>query len=249
DPEVRKRLALSEGEGEFGSADLTPLPYYVIVIDELADLMMVAAADVEASIARLAQMARAVGIHLIIATQRPSVDVLTGTIKANFPCRLAYATASRHDSRTILDAIGAERLLGKGDLLFMPAGTSRPIRLHGAYVTEQETAGLVRWLKKQGPPQIDSSVLEEPGEGRSAGEGGDNDDDMFEEAARLVIAERKASASFLQRRLRVGFSRAARLIDMMEQDGLLGPPQGSKPREVLVAADYFEEIDRAGEGV
>jgi S-DNA-T family DNA segregation ATPase FtsK/SpoIIIE len=249
DPEVQKRLALTEEEGEHASTDLKPLPYYVVIIDELADLMMVAAADVEASIARLAQMARAVGIHLIIATQRPSVDVLTGTIKANFPCRLAYATATRHDSRTILDGVGAERLLGKGDMLFMPPGTSRPVRLHGAYVTEQETAGLVRWLKKQGPPQLDASVLEDLKEHRGVADGGDPDDAMFEEAARLVIAERKASASFLQRRLRVGFSRAARLIDMMEQDGLLGPPQGSKPRDVLVGPDYFDEIDRAGEGV
>ena len=168
DPEVQKRLALTEEEGEHTSTDLKPLPYYVIVIDELADLMMVAAADVEASIARLAQMARAVGIHLIIATQRPSVDVLTGTIKANFPCRMAYATATRHDSRTILDAVGAERLLGKGDMLFMPPGTSRPVRLHGAYVTEQETAGLVRWLKKQGPPQLDWSVARGRGRGPAA---------------------------------------------------------------------------------
>lgn len=249
DPEVQKRLSLSDSDSEFSTDDLQRLPYYVVIIDELADLMMVAAADVEASIARLAQMARAVGIHLIIATQRPSVDVLTGTIKANFPCRVAYATATRHDSRTILDAVGAERLLGKGDMLFMPPGTSRPMRLHGAYVTEQETAALVRWLKKQGPPQLDETVLESPPDARGGKGDGDNDDDMFEEAARLVVAERKASASFLQRRLRVGFSRAARLIDMMEQDGLLGPPQGSKPRDVLVGPDYFEEIDRAGEGV
>ncbi|MCZ6507771.1 MAG: DNA translocase FtsK [Acidobacteria bacterium] len=249
DSEVQKRLALSESESEFSTSDLEPLPYYVIVIDELADLMTVAAADVEASIARLAQMARAVGIHLIVATQRPSVDVLTGTIKANFPCRISYATASRHDSRTILDGVGAERLLGNGDMLFMPPGTSRPIRLHGALITEQETAALVRWLKKQGPPQLDSSVLEEPADKRRGGNGASNGDEMFEEAARLVIAERKASASFLQRRLRVGFSRAARLIDMMEQDGLLGPPQGSKPRDVLVGRDYFDEIDRTKEGV
>jgi S-DNA-T family DNA segregation ATPase FtsK/SpoIIIE len=247
DPEVQKRLALNDEDSEVTNGELEALPYYVVIIDELADLMMVAAADVEASIARLAQMARAVGIHLIIATQRPSVDVLTGTIKANFPCRISYATASRHDSRTILDGVGAERLLGMGDMLFMAPGTSRPMRLHGAYVSEQETAGLVRWLKKQGPPQLDPTVLETPQDSRGPGEGGDNDDDMFEEAARLVIAERKASASFLQRRLRVGFSRAARLIDLMEQDGLLGPPQGSKPREVLVGPDYFDEIDRAKE--
>ena len=240
DPEVRKRLALSDNEADLGLDELAPLPYYVVVIDELADLMIVASSEVESSIARLAQMARAVGIHLIVATQRPSVDVLTGTIKANFPCRVSYATASRHDSRTILDQIGAEKLLGKGDMLFMPPGTSRVLRLHGAYVTEQETAGLVRWLKKQGPPQLDPAVLESPPEeARSVGDG-DGDDELFDEAARLVVAEQKASASFLQRRMRVGFSRAARLIDMMEQDGLLGPPQGSKPREVLVKRDYFE---------
>jgi S-DNA-T family DNA segregation ATPase FtsK/SpoIIIE len=244
DPEVKARLALSESESEFTDEDLQPLPYYVVIIDELADLMMVASQEVEASIARLAQMARAVGIHLIIATQRPSVDVLTGTIKANFPCRISYATASRHDSRTILDQIGAEKLLGRGDMLFMPAGTSRAIRLHGAYVTEQETAALVRWLKKQGPPELDPTVLEDAVEYGAGGEGGGEHDEMFEEAARLVVAERKASASFLQRRLRVGFSRAARLIDLMEHDGLLGPAQGSKPRDVLVSPDYFDELDR-----
>jgi S-DNA-T family DNA segregation ATPase FtsK/SpoIIIE len=190
-------------------------------------------------------MARAVGIHLIVATQRPSVDVLTGTIKANFPCRISYATASRHDSRTILDQVGSEKLLGRGDMLMMPPGSSRVIRLHGAYVSEQETASLVRWLKKQGKPELDPDVLRPPaeGEGGGAGEGGDNDDELYDEAARLVVAERQASASFLQRRMRVGFSRAARLIDLMERDGLLGPPQGSKPREVLVKPGYFMEID------
>jgi S-DNA-T family DNA segregation ATPase FtsK/SpoIIIE len=248
DPEQRKKLALNEGEGDLDEADFQPLPYIVIIIDELADLMMVASSEVETAIARLAQMARAVGIHLIVATQRPSVDVLTGTIKANFPCRIAYATATRHDSRTILDQIGAERLLGKGDMLFMPPGTSRVMRLHGGYVTEQETAALVRWLKKQGAPQYDLELLEpiEGSKGRSGGGGSDADDGdpLFDEAARLVVSEGMASASFLQRRMRVGFSRASRLIDMMEQDGLLGPPQGSKPREVLVGRDYFGEIDR-----
>lgn len=248
DPKVRERLALSErveGEIERSMEDLKPLPYYVIVIDELADLMMACSAEVEASIARLAQMARAVGIHLIVSTQRPSVDVLTGTIKANFPCRMAFATATGHDSRTILDQIGAEKLLGKGDMLLMLPGTSRVMRLHGAYVSEQETAALVRWLKKQGPPQLDPTVLEAPAEETKRGAGGSGDDELFDEAARLVVAERQASASFLQRRMRVGFSRAARLIDIMEQDGLLGPPRGSKPREVLVPVDHFEEIDGA----
>jgi S-DNA-T family DNA segregation ATPase FtsK/SpoIIIE len=190
-------------------------------------------------------MARAVGIHLIVATQRPSVDVLTGMIKANFPCRLAYAVAARHDSRTILDEIGAEKLLGKGDALFMPPGSSRILRLHGSYISEQETAALVRWLKKQGAPALDPEVLRAgEDEAREDGESGPVDDDLYDEAARLVVAEGKASASFLQRRMRIGFSRAARLIDLMEQDGLLGPSQGSKPREILVKPDYFREIDQ-----
>ncbi len=250
DPKVRKRLTLTDGEAELDATDLKPLPYYVIVIDELADLMMVAAPEVETSIARLAQMARAVGIHLIIATQRPSVDVLTGTIKANFPCRISFATASRHDSRVILDQGGAERLLGNGDMLYMPPGTSRILRLHGGFVTEQETAGLVRWLRKQGAPELDPAVLAPPPEeDRGKGVSGGSDDELFDEAAHLVVAERQASASFLQRRLRIGFSRAARLIDIMEQDGLLGPPQGSKPREVLVKADYFSELDESREEV
>jgi S-DNA-T family DNA segregation ATPase FtsK/SpoIIIE len=250
DPQVQERLSLNDGESPFTAADLKPLPYYVVVIDELADLMMVSSSDVETSIARLAQMARAVGIHLIVATQRPSVDVLTGTIKANFPCRISFATASRHDSRTILDQVGSEKLLGKGDMLMMPPGSSRIMRLHGAYISEQETAGLIRWLKKQGKPELDPDVLRaaEGGEGGSS-DPSDQDDDLYAEAAQLVVTERQASASFLQRRMRVGFSRAARLIDMMERDGLLGPPQGSKPREVLVRPDYFEEIAVAREGV
>jgi S-DNA-T family DNA segregation ATPase FtsK/SpoIIIE len=243
DPETRARLALSEGEGKLEASDLRPLPYYVIVIDELADLMMVASAEVETAIARLAQMARAVGIHLIVATQRPSVDILTGTIKANFPCRLSFATASRHDSRTILDQVGSEKLLGRGDMLFMPPGSSRTIRLHGPYVSEQETAALVRWLKKQGKPEFDPAVLAGPPTDSGNGEPGEVDDELFDEAVRLVVAERQASASFLQRRMRVGFSRAARLIDIMEREGILGPQQGSKPREVLVKADYFAEVD------
>jgi S-DNA-T family DNA segregation ATPase FtsK/SpoIIIE len=242
DPEVQRRLALRDDEREVRQEDLQPLPYYVIVIDELADLMMVASNEVETAIARLAQMARAVGIHLIVATQRPSVDILTGTIKANFPCRIAYATASRPDSRTILDNIGAEQLLGKGDMLFMPPSSARMVRLHGAYISEQETSALVRWLKRQGRPQLDPDVLKPPAEERGGGEGNDGSDELFEEAARLVVSEGQASASFLQRRMRIGFSRAARLIDMMEQDGILGPPQGSKPREVLVKGDYFDEL-------
>lgn len=253
DPKERQRLTLDDGDGEseFKPEDFKPLPYYVIIIDELADLMMVSSSEVETAIARLAQMARAVGIHLIIATQRPSVDVLTGTIKANFPCRLSFATATRHDSRTILDQVGAEKLLGKGDALFVPPGTSRVLRLHGAYIAEQETAGLVRWLKRRGKPEFDLDVLEgqEDGDSKGGGSEGGADDDLFDEAARLVVRERMGSASFLQRRLRVGFSRAARLIDMLAADGILGPAQGSKPREVLVDVDFFDEIDRSRQGV
>ena len=248
DPEVARRLRLRDEEADEPpqARDFEPLPYYVIVIDELADLMMVASSEVETSIARLAQMARAVGIHLIVATQRPSVDVLTGTIKANFPCRISYAAATRHDSRTILDQVGAEKLLGKGDMLFMPPGSGRTIRLHGAYVTEQETAALVRWLKRQGQPNLDPAVLEPPAEDRSAaGSEHGGGDVLYDEAARLVVAERMGSASFLQRRMRVGFSRASRLVDLMEQDGILGPAQGSKPREVLVPPDFFEEIEQS----
>jgi S-DNA-T family DNA segregation ATPase FtsK/SpoIIIE len=247
DPEERQRLALKDGESEFRPEDFKPLPYYVIIIDELADLMMVSSSDVETSIARLAQMARAVGIHLIIATQRPSVDVLTGTIKANFPCRLSFATATRHDSRTILDQIGAEKLLGKGDALFMPPGTSRHMRLHGAYISEQETATLVRWLKSHGKAELDPDVVKDPEEkvDASGGRGG-GDDALYDEAARLVVKERQASASYLQRRMRVGFSRAARLVDMLEADGILGPTQkGAKSRDVLVPPDYFDEVDQA----
>ena len=251
DPKERKRLALRDQTGDRDADSDTevpldqvePLPYYVIIIDELADLMMVSASEVEASIARLAQMARAVGIHLIIATQRPSVDVLTGTIKANFPCRLAFATATRHDSRTILDTVGSEKLLGKGDALFMPPGTSRIRRIHGAYISEQETAALVRWLKRRGKPELDPDVVKDPEPTSSGGADGPAEDDpLYDEAARLVVKERQASASFLQRRMRVGFSRAARLVDMLEADGLLGPAQGSKPRDVLVPVDYFDEI-------
>ncbi|HMB54313.1 MAG TPA: DNA translocase FtsK [Thermoanaerobaculia bacterium] len=251
DPEVRSRLSLNnDDDGGTSVEDLKPLPYYVIIIDELADLMMVASSEVETAIARLAQMARAVGIHLIVATQRPSVDVLTGTIKANFPCRIAYATATRHDSRTILDQVGAEKLLGKGDMLFMPPGTSRIQRLHGAYVSEQETAALVRWLKKnQGKPDYDPTLLEPLETSSASGDVDGADDELYDEAVRLVVSEGMGSASFLQRRLRVGFSRASRLIDIMERDGILGPPQGSKPRDVLVSADFFDEMDYAKRGV
>jgi S-DNA-T family DNA segregation ATPase FtsK/SpoIIIE len=225
---------------ENGEAPKT-LPFIVVVIDELADLMMVASNEVEESICRLAQMARAVGIHLILATQRPSVDVLTGLIKANFPSRISFRVAARVDSRTILDSIGAERLLGKGDMLFLPPGSARLTRIHGAFVTEQEIARLTSYLRKTGKPTYDDTVgkIERATEAVEAEER----DDLFDEAVRFVVQSGQASTSMLQRRFRIGFSRAGRLVDVMERDGIIGPADGSKPREILVAADYYETVD------
>jgi DNA segregation ATPase FtsK/SpoIIIE, S-DNA-T family len=218
-----------------------PLPFIVVVIDELADLMMVASNEVEESIARLAQMARAVGIHLILATQRPSVDVITGLIKANLPARISFRVSSKIDSRTILDGNGAEQLLGKGDMLFLPPASSRFIRLHGPYISEQESARLASYLRKQGKPIYDESITAEE---KTAADGIEMDkDDLYDEAARIVVQSSQASISYLQRRLRIGFSRAARLVDMMEMEGLVSPAAGGKPREVLVAKDYFDEVD------
>jgi S-DNA-T family DNA segregation ATPase FtsK/SpoIIIE len=223
---------------------LEPMPLIVIVIDELADLMMTSPKEVEEAIVRLAQKARAVGIHLVVATQRPSVDILTGVIKANLPSRIAFKVSSKVDSRVILDGNGAERLLGRGDMLFLPPGTSRLRRVHGAYVSIQETAALVRFLKKQAKPQYDDDITKDRAEVERREEGSDESDPLYDEAARLVVREKMASISFLQRRMGVGFSRAGKLIDMMTRDGLLGPQRGSKPREVLVTDDYFEEVDQ-----
>ena len=213
------------------------LHYIVIIIDELADLMMVASNDVEECITRLAQMARAVGIHLILATQRPSVDVITGLIKANFPSRISFRVAARVDSRTILDSIGAEQLLGKGDMLFLPPGSSRLMRVHGAYVSEKEVARLANYLRQAAKPAYDESV----GKQERAAEGGEavEHDELFDDAVRFVLESGQASTSALQRRFRIGFSRAGRLIDTMEREGIVGPADGSKPREVLVAGDYL----------
>ncbi|HEV8609949.1 MAG TPA: DNA translocase FtsK 4TM domain-containing protein [Thermoanaerobaculia bacterium] len=224
--------------------NLERMPLIVIVIDELADLMMTSPKEVEESIVRLAQKARAVGIHLVVATQRPSVDILTGVIKANLPSRIAFKVSSKIDSRVILDGNGAERLLGRGDMLFLAPGTSRLQRVHGAYVSVQETAGLVRFLKKQAKPEYDEEITKDRSEVARRNDSGDETDPLYDEAARLVIKEKMASISFLQRRMGVGFSRAGKLIDMMTRDGLLGPPRGSKPREVLVTDDYFEEVDQ-----
>jgi S-DNA-T family DNA segregation ATPase FtsK/SpoIIIE len=222
--------------------DLQPLNYIVIIIDELADLMMVSSNDVEESITRLAQMARAVGIHLILATQRPSVDVLTGLIKANFPSRISFRVAARVDSRTILDSIGAEQLLGKGDMLFLPPGSSRLMRIHGAYVGEKEVARLTEYLREAGKPTYDESV----GKQERAAEAGEvlEKDDLYDDCVKFVIDSGQASTSALQRRFRIGFSRAGRLIDIMEREGIIGPPDGSKPREVLAARDRYEAVDQ-----
>jgi DNA segregation ATPase FtsK/SpoIIIE, S-DNA-T family len=213
-----------------GGEPAQPLPYIVIVIDELADLMMVSARDVEASLTRLAQMARAAGIHLLLATQRPSVDVLTGVIKANFPTRISFQVSSKTDSRTILDANGAEHLLGSGDMLFLPPGTSRLQRVHGAYVSEVEILRVVEHWKNQARPVYDQSIVEAKEEAQETD--ADGYDEMYDQAVALVTDTRQASISMVQRRLRVGYNRAARMIEKMEQEGVVGPADGSKPREV-----------------
>jgi DNA segregation ATPase FtsK/SpoIIIE, S-DNA-T family len=227
-----------------------PLPHIIIIIDELADLMMLDKANVEEAITRLAQMARAVGIHLVLATQRPSVDVITGLIKANVPTRISFRLATKVDSRTILDSNGAEALLGRGDMLFLPPGTSRLQRLHAPFVTEKEIAAVVGFWKNQGEAQYVQGFLESPRDDKGRDldaepEDGDGNDELFEDAVRLVLEFGKASTSLLQRRLRIGYGRAAHLIDMMERDGIVGPADGSKPREILKPPDWLNQIEPA----
>jgi DNA segregation ATPase FtsK/SpoIIIE, S-DNA-T family len=227
-----------------------PLAHMIIIIDELADLMMLDKANVEEAITRLAQMARAVGIHLVLATQRPSVDVITGLIKANVPTRISFRLATKVDSRTILDSNGAEALLGRGDMLFLPPGTSRLQRLHAPFVTEKEIAAVVGFWKDQGEAEYVQGFLESPRDekGRDLDaepEDGDGNDELFEDAVRLVLEFGKASTSLLQRRLRIGYGRAAHLIDMMERDGIVGPADGSKPREILKPPDWLNQIEPA----
>ena len=235
------RQAIEEKRTPKDGQEPKTLPFIVVVIDELADLMMVASNEVEESIARLAQMARAVGIHLILATQRPSVDVITGLIKANLPARIAFRVASKIDSRTILDGNGAEQLLGKGDMLFLPPASSRFIRIHAPYISEQESARLASFLRKQGKPVYDETITAEE---KTAADGIEYEkDELYDEAARIVVQSSQASISYLQRKLRIGFSRAARLVDMMEMEGLVSPASGGKPREVLVDKQYFAEVD------
>jgi S-DNA-T family DNA segregation ATPase FtsK/SpoIIIE len=228
-----------------------PIPYIVIIIDELADLMMLDAGNVEESVTRLAQMARAVGIHLVLATQRPSVDVITGLIKANFPARISFRVATKVDSRTILDANGAEALLGKGDMLYLPSGSARVHRLHAPFVTEKEIAAVVEFWRAQGTAEYQEAFLQAPREEREAGEAGDDGDDeavndpLYNDAVRLVVEFGKASTSLLQRRLRIGYGRAAHLIDLMERDGIVGAADGPKPREVLKRPDWISEVEES----
>jgi DNA segregation ATPase FtsK/SpoIIIE, S-DNA-T family len=246
--EKGQSLSLFENSDE---EEHRPLPYLVIVIDELADLMMVDTNGVEESITRLAQMARAVGIHLILATQRPSVDVITGLIKANFPARISFRVASKVDSRTILDTNGSESLLGKGDMLYLPAGSSRLHRIHGPYVHENEVAAVCDFWRDQAKAIYNEELLKPPKDENAmggglgdAGDGGEEvDDDLYQDAVRVCLEMGRASTSTLQRRLRVGYGRAARLIDLMEKDGIVGPADGSKPREVLKTKDWMKEFD------
>jgi DNA segregation ATPase FtsK/SpoIIIE, S-DNA-T family len=234
-------------------AEERPLPFIVIIIDELADLMMLDSSNVEESITRLAQMARAVGIHLVLATQRPSVDVITGLIKANFPARMSFRVATKVDSRTILDANGAEALLGRGDMLYLPSGSARVHRLHAPYVTEKEIAAVVEFWRAQGLAEYEEKFLQAPREEREAsGSGADGEGDeeaandpLYEDAVKLVVEFGKASTSLLQRRLRIGYGRAAHLIDLMERDGIVGAADGPKPREVLKRPDWLNEVEES----
>jgi S-DNA-T family DNA segregation ATPase FtsK/SpoIIIE len=218
---------------------LTRLPYYMTIIDELADLMVSLGNEIYPPITRLSQMARAVGIHLVFATQRPSVDVVTGLIKANFPTRIAFQVTSKTDSRTILDVNGAETLLGNGDMLYLPKNLPSPVRLQGAYISEREAENVADYWKDFGRPGAEIDLSEE--QAGASGEDADVDDDLFEQARELVIIHQQGSISLIQRRLRVGYARAARLIDMLEQSGVVGPFEGSKAREVLISREEYEE--------
>jgi S-DNA-T family DNA segregation ATPase FtsK/SpoIIIE len=230
------RLKTKPGEEQGEEVELRRFPYIVVVIDELADLMVVSARDVEESLQRLAQMARAAGIHLVLATQRPSVDVLTGVIKANFPARISFQVSSRTDSRTILDQNGAEHLLGQGDMLFLPPGTSKLQRVHGAYVSEDEAAELAKVLREQGAPRFDETLLRLREESEARESRDPDVDEMYDRAIAIVAETRNASISYIQRRLKVGYNRAARMIEQMEADGIVGPQEGTRPRDVYVSA-------------
>ena len=229
---VRERAHRSRGDGEEPLPE--PLPYILVVVDELADLMIVASRDVEESLIRLAQMARASGIHLVLATQRPSVDVLTGIIKANFPARIAFQVSSRTDSRTVLDANGAERLLGQGDMLFLPPGSSKLERIHGPFVSEKELKAVTEFLRGEGAPEFDPTIIRLKEESEKRDERGEDYDELFDEAVDIIARYRIASISFIQRKLKIGYNRAARLVEQMEGEGIVGPQEGTKPREIFV---------------
>jgi DNA segregation ATPase FtsK/SpoIIIE, S-DNA-T family len=226
------------------------LPQIVIIIDELADLMMVAPNDIEDAICRLAQMARAAGMHLVIATQRPSVDVITGVIKANVPSRISFAVSSQVDSRTILDMAGAEKLLGRGDMLFYPVGESKPVRVKGAFVSDKEVEKIVEFIKNQGNTIYDENIIEEinnEGE-KPESDPGDNDE-LLPQAINLVVDAGQASVSLIQRKFKVGYARAARIVDQMEERGIVSPYEGSKPRQVLISKQQWHELQMAKEAV
>lgn len=236
-----KKISVEDADGNEQQVDDGAMPYIVIVIDELADLMMVAARDVEALIVRLAQKARAVGIHLVLATQRPSVDVITGLIKANIPARIAFTVASQIDSRTILDQIGAEKLLGQGDMLMLTPSMSKPKRIQGAWVMDEEVIKITDHLRMQSAPQYNDEIISQPVQLNGKGGvvmdmGSEGGDDMYKDAVRVVVESGKASTSLLQRRLRVGYARAARIIEEMEEQGIIGPADGARPREVLISS-------------
>jgi len=262
--EMERRFKLLSEKGErniisYNKAAEEKLPYVVLIIDELADLMAVAANEVEAAVVRLAQMARAVGIHLVLATQRPSVNVITGLIKANVTARVAFTVASQIDSRTIIDSSGAEKLLGNGDLLFLNAELGKPRRVQGAFVSDTEINKVVKYVKSKGAPEYNEEVVETQAVSKASGmpmaPGDDQGDELFEEAKEIVLRAEKASASLLQRRLRIGYARAARLLDILEEQGIVGPADGAKPRAILAGqaggtdeADPGEVKEGVGEG-
>ena len=236
DKKLKEKTIQPLGAAEKGEPDSelpSKLPYIVIIIDELADLMMVAQRNVEESLARLAQMARAAGIHLILATQRPSVDVITGVIKANFPTRISFQVSSKVDSRTILDQLGAENLLGSGDMLFMPPGTSKLTRIHGPYVSDKEIERIVEFIKKQARPSYDETITEYRADSSDTEKSDSEFDEKYDEAVELITELGQASISLVQRYLKVGYNRAARMIERMEAEGVVGPSDGVKPRKVL----------------
>ena len=235
--QIKKKI---EDPDEVNKEQFKKLPYIVVIVDELADLMMVSSKDVEFALTRLAQMARAAGIHLIIATQRPSVDVLTGSIKANFPTRISFQVSSKVDARTIFDGGGPESLLGNGDMLFCPPGTGKLVRIQCAYISEREIARVTKFLREQRSPDYIEDITISDGDDDDQAFDESDYDEKYDEAVALVTKTRQASISFVQRRLRIGYNRAARLVEIMEHEGIVGPQIGSKPREIL-ARSYDED--------